>query len=182
MGDRATPPFHQGVIATNGAKKQAHQPEGVGIQICHNSLMVRIVLTERSNLYFLAPSNFYSFSLATCTPCSSNLCVLLLTTWNCFDFSGSHVAGAEIRDPPITKKQGRQRSKRYKTGLGLLPPKKPPCGYCGSTEHTTSTCPAKPARKQTKELSDKSLNEVAAAWKNKMCCRGDASNIFSTSL
>ena len=81
----------------------------------------------------------------------------------CFDFSGSHVAGAEIGDPPITKKQGRPSSKRYKTGLGFLPPKKPPCGYCGSTEHNTSTCPAKPARKQTKELSDKSLNEVAAA-------------------
>ena len=112
-------------------KKQAHQPEGAGIQICHNSLMVRIVLTERSNLYFLAPSNFYSFSLATCTPCSSNLCVLLLATWNYFDFSDSHVAGTEIGDPPITKKQGRLRSKRYKTGLGLLPPKKPPCGYCG---------------------------------------------------
>lgn len=37
--------------------------------------------------------------------------------------NGSHVAGAEIGDPPITKKQGRPRSKRYKTGLGLLTPK-----------------------------------------------------------
>ena len=73
------------------------------------------------------------------------------------------MAGAEIGDLPITKKQGCPRSKRYKTGLGLLPPKKPPCGYCGSAEHTTSACPAKPARKQTKELLDRSLNEVVAA-------------------
>jgi len=73
------------------------------------------------------------------------------------------VAGAEIGDLTITKKQGRPRSKRYKTGLGLLPPKKPPCGYCGSAEHTTSACPAKPARKQTKELLDRSLNKVVAA-------------------
>ena len=78
-------------------------------------------------------------------------------------FSDSHVAGAEIGDLLITKKQGHARSKRYKIGLGLLPPKKPPCGYCGSTEHTTSACLAKPARKQTKELLGRSLNEVAAA-------------------
>ena len=74
------------------------------------------------------------------------------------------MAGAEIGDLTITKKQGCPRSKRYKTGLGLLPQKKkPPCGYCGSAEHTTSACPAKPARKQTKELLDRSLNEVVAA-------------------
>jgi len=78
-------------------------------------------------------------------------------------FPDSHVPSAEIGDPPITKKQGRPRSKRYKIGLGLIPLKKPPCGYCGSTEHTTSACPAKPARKQTKELLDRSLNEVAVA-------------------
>ena len=78
-------------------------------------------------------------------------------------FPDSHVPSAKIGDPPITKKQGHARSKRYKIGLGLLPPKKPPCGYCGSTEHTTLACLAKPARKQTKELLGRSLYEVAAA-------------------
>jgi len=78
-------------------------------------------------------------------------------------FPDSHVPSAEIGDPPITKKQGHPRSKRYKIGLGLILLKKLPCGYCGSTEHTTSACPAKPARKQTKELLDISLSEVAAA-------------------
>jgi len=34
------------------------------------------------------------------------------------------VAGAEIGDLTITKKQGCPRSKRYKTSLGLLPQKK----------------------------------------------------------
>ena len=34
------------------------------------------------------------------------------------------MAGVEIGDLTITKKQGRPRSKRYKTGLGLLLQKK----------------------------------------------------------
>ncbi|RLN39020.1 hypothetical protein C2845_PM01G07430 [Panicum miliaceum] len=77
--------------------------------------------------------------------------------------STSRGAGAEIGDPPITKKQGRLRSKRYETGLGLVPPKKPSCSYCGSAEHTTTACSPKPARKHTKELVDRPLKEAVAA-------------------
>ncbi|RLN30079.1 hypothetical protein C2845_PM05G18450 [Panicum miliaceum] len=77
--------------------------------------------------------------------------------------SSSHGLGAEIGDPPITKKQGCPMSKRYKTGLGLVPPKKSPCSYCGSAEHTTAACSSKPARKHTKELVDRPLKEAAAA-------------------
>ncbi|CAL5029951.1 unnamed protein product [Urochloa decumbens] len=67
---------------------------------------------------------------------------------------GSEGSNPEIRDPPITKRQGRPREKRYKTGLDLLPPKPKPCKYCLSTEHTTSKCQAKPPRKRTQQLAD----------------------------
>ena len=56
-------------------------------------------------------------------------------------------------DPPITKKQGRLRSKRAK-GVQLRSTKKP-CGYYRSTEHTTAHCLSKPAKKYTTELKEK---------------------------
>ncbi|CAL4993897.1 unnamed protein product [Urochloa decumbens] len=61
--------------------------------------------------------------------------------------AGPEGGDLEIRDPPITKRQGRPRERRYKTGLDLVPPKPKPCKYCLSTEHTTTKCPAKPPRK-----------------------------------
>ena len=57
-------------------------------------------------------------------------------------------------DPPITKKQGRPKSKREK-GVRLHSTKKKPCGYCKSTEHTTGHCLSKPAKKYTTELKEK---------------------------
>ncbi|CAL4988065.1 unnamed protein product [Urochloa decumbens] len=53
----------------------------------------------------------------------------------------------EIRDPSITKRQGRPRERRYKTGLDLIRPKPKPCNFCSSTEHTTAKCPTKPPSK-----------------------------------
>ena len=71
-----------------------------------------------------------------------------------FDYTFYFILDADlgVKDPAITKRQGRPRSKRIKNPLGLQPPKKIPCGYCGSTEHNTANCPSKPAKKLTTEL------------------------------
>ncbi|RLN23090.1 hypothetical protein C2845_PM07G03630 [Panicum miliaceum] len=66
--------------------------------------------------------------------------------------AASQGADSGVKDPAITKRQGRPILKRIKNPLGLQPPKKIPCGYCGSTEHNTANCPSKPAKKLTKEL------------------------------
>ncbi|KAJ1278899.1 hypothetical protein BS78_04G114300 [Paspalum vaginatum] len=55
------------------------------------------------------------------------------------------------KNPPITKRQGWPRSKRY-DGLKLRAKKSKPCEYCASTEHTTVHWPSKPPKKYTKEL------------------------------
>ncbi|CAL5087997.1 unnamed protein product [Urochloa decumbens] len=65
-----------------------------------------------------------------------------------------------VQDPPIIKRQGRPREKRYKTGLDLVPPKPKPCKYCTSTEHTTAKCPTKPPRKRTQQLADMAIKLV----------------------
>ena len=71
-----------------------------------------------------------------------------------FDCTFYFTSGADlgVKDPVITKRQGRPRSKRIKNPLGLQPPKKIPCGYCGCTEHNTTNCPSKPAKKLTTKL------------------------------
>ncbi|TVT97755.1 hypothetical protein EJB05_56989, partial [Eragrostis curvula] len=52
------------------------------------------------------------------------------------------------KDPPVTKKQGRPKEKRYR-GLEFHAKKQKqgrPCGLCESTEHATTSCPSRPQR------------------------------------
>ncbi|KAL6634114.1 hypothetical protein ACP70R_026785 [Stipagrostis hirtigluma subsp. patula] len=58
----------------------------------------------------------------------------------------SEVVGVSVKDPPTTKKQGRPREKRYKSGVRMQAPKINPCSYCTSEEHGTKDCPSRPSR------------------------------------
>ncbi|CAO2040490.1 unnamed protein product, partial [Urochloa humidicola] len=78
--------------------------------------------------------------------------------------NGSEAANPEVKDPLITKRQGRPREKRYKTGFDLLPPKPKPCKYCLSTEHTTSKCRAKPPRKRTQQFAKCAYKARIDGW------------------
>jgi hypothetical protein len=63
------------------------------------------------------------------------------------DCQQSSIIGDFIpKDPPMTKKQGRLRERRY-MGIQLRPSKQNLCGYYNDVAHITKDCPVKPQKR-----------------------------------